>query len=105
MQNFCPGVGFLNEIAQSHFFFNSTPNTEGHTTSAAIHSSNTSPLPSEGFEPVQKEAQRDTDNKPDGGFTEKGVSSSSSFPHLNLSELTHKQQHYRKERLRCQSEK
>ena len=27
------------------------------------------------------------------------------FPHLNLSELTHKQQHYHKERLRCQSEK
>ena len=49
--------------------------------------------------------QLDTDNKADGGFTERDVSLSSSFPHLNLSELTHKQQHYRKERLRCQSEK
>ena len=83
-------------------FYYSTPDTEGHTTSAAIHSSNTSPLPSEGFELVQKGAQLDTHNKTDGGFT--GVSSSS-FPHLNLSGLTHKQQHYRKERLRCQSEK
>ena len=99
----CRSRGLLNEIAQSHVY--STPDTEGHTTSAAIHSGNTSPLPSEGFEPVQKKAQLDTDNKADGGFTEKGISSSSSFPHLNLSGLTHKQQHYRKERLRCQSEK
>ena len=103
MQNFCPRVGLLNEIAQSHFYC--TPDTEGHTTSAAIHSANTSPPPSKGFEPVQKESQLDTDNKPDGGFTERGISSSSSFPHLNLSELIHKQQHYRNERLRCQSEK
>ena len=66
---------------------------------------NPSPLPSKGFEPVQKEAQLDTETKHDGGFTERGISSSSSFPHLNLSELTHKQQHYCKERLRCQSEK
>ena len=54
---------------------------------------------------MQKKAQLDTDNKPDGGFTERGISSSSLFPHLNLSEFNHKQQHYRKERLRCQSEK
>ena len=101
MQNFCPRVGLLNEISQSY----STPDTEGHITSAAIHTANTGPPPMEAFEPVQKEAQLDTDNKPDSAFTERGISSSSCFPHLNLSELTHKQQHYRKERLQRQSEK
>ena len=99
----CRSRGLLNEIAQSHVY--STPDIEGHTTSAAIHRENSSSLPSEDFEPVQNEAQLDTDNKPDGGFRERGVSSSSSFPHLNPTGLTHKQQHYRKERLRCQSEK
>ena len=101
MQNFCPRVGLLNEISQSY----STPDTEGHTTSAAIHSANTSHPPMEAFESVLKEAQLDTDNKPDSAFTERGISSSISFPHLNLSEFTNKRQHYRKERLRCQSEK
>ena len=54
---------------------------------------------------MKKKAQLDTDNKADGGFTERGVSSSSSFPHLNLSGLTHKQQHYCKGKFQYQSEK
>ena len=97
MENFC----LLNAISQSY----STPDTEGHTTSETTHSANTSPPLMEAFQPVQNKAGLDTDNKLDGAFTERGISSSTSFPHLNLSEFTHKQQHYRKEMRRCQSEK
>ena len=106
---------------------------ESSSTSAARHNSNVSPLPSEDFEPVRKKPRLDSDTIPEGSsssplpsersqkppfgcgcgkctffsFIQKGcptpVPSTSSFPYLNLSGLTHEQQQELKGRLRFES--
>ena len=113
----------------------SSPTSERFTGGVAKCHSSTSPSPNEGFEPVEKKSQFDIDTLPDGSstspplsegpqkppfgcgcgkctffsFIERGcptpIPSTSSFPYLNLNELTHEQQQELRGRLRFESQK